>query len=156
MLWILLKVKMKGCGSLRAPSRKACSSGSNLPLFLSSFHAILTSGSDGVFEDTEFKLGGDLATCWTTKLRLYRNYSIKLMLAWETCCRSDLPPSPISPDSCVGWKTNLHSSRIWYALHLSRNCHVGRSSGRARLRFGFRTSAVRLRRVGSDHPTQMP
>lgn len=30
------------------------------------------------------------------KLRLYRNYSIKLMLAWETCCRSDLlpPPSP--------------------------------------------------------------
>ena len=23
-----------------------------------------------------------------TKLRLHRNYSIKLMLAWETCCRS--------------------------------------------------------------------
>lgn len=31
------------------------------------------------------------------KLRLYRHYSIKLMLAWETCCRSDqLPFSPFS------------------------------------------------------------
>lgn len=26
-----------------------------------------------------------------TKLRLYREYSIKLMLAWETCCRSGSP-----------------------------------------------------------------
>ncbi|KAK0733720.1 hypothetical protein B0T26DRAFT_34090 [Lasiosphaeria miniovina] len=26
------------------------------------------------------------------KLRLYRDYSIKLMLAWETCCRSDQTP----------------------------------------------------------------
>lgn len=25
---------------------------------------------------------------WTTRLRLYRYNSIKLMLAWETCCRS--------------------------------------------------------------------
>lgn len=32
------------------------------------------------------------------KLRLYRDYSIKLMLAWETCCRSDsTSPSPLSP-----------------------------------------------------------
>lgn len=29
-----------------------------------------------------------------TKLRLYRDYSIKLMLAWETCCRSDLSSYP--------------------------------------------------------------
>lgn len=29
------------------------------------------------------------------KLRLYRNYSIKLMLAWETCCRSGLKTCPI-------------------------------------------------------------
>lgn len=34
------------------------------------------------------------------KLRLYRDYSIKLMLAWETCCRSDQStpsPPPYSP-----------------------------------------------------------
>lgn len=31
----------------------------------------------------------------TTKLRLYRNYSIKLMLAWETCCRSPIKPFPL-------------------------------------------------------------
>lgn len=33
------------------------------------------------------------------KLRLYRNYSIKLMLAWETCCRSESTPfpQPLSP-----------------------------------------------------------
>jgi Na+/proline symporter len=31
------------------------------------------------------------------KLRLYRNYSIKLMLAWETCCRSDQPSKPPIP-----------------------------------------------------------
>lgn len=29
------------------------------------------------------------------KLRLYRNYSIKLMLAWETCCRSGLKTCPL-------------------------------------------------------------
>lgn len=28
------------------------------------------------------------------KLRLHRDYSIKLMLAWETCCRSNLPSHP--------------------------------------------------------------
>lgn len=33
------------------------------------------------------------------KLRLYRNYSIKLMLAWEKCCRSDETPLP-SPFPC--------------------------------------------------------
>lgn len=36
------------------------------------------------------------------KLRLYRNYSIKLMLAWEMCCRSAsitplIPPSSFPP-----------------------------------------------------------
>lgn len=33
---------------------------------------------------------GDVAAA-STKLRLYREYSIKLMLAWETCCRSRSP-----------------------------------------------------------------
>lgn len=41
------------------------------------------------------------------KLRLYRNYSIKLMLAWETCCRSNISP-PSSPLLvCVGKLTTL-------------------------------------------------
>ncbi|KAI0521141.1 hypothetical protein F5B22DRAFT_39913 [Xylaria bambusicola] len=31
------------------------------------------------------------------KLRLYRNYSIKLMLAWEMCCRFGPPSSPFKP-----------------------------------------------------------
>jgi hypothetical protein len=35
-----------------------------------------------------------LSTAVEMKLRLYRNHSTKLMLAWETCCRSDVPPPP--------------------------------------------------------------
>lgn len=39
--------------------------------------------------------GKDPRDLVNTKLRLYRNYSIKLMLAWETCCRS--ASTPLSP-----------------------------------------------------------
>lgn len=38
---------------------------------------------------------GDRMGLVEMKLRLYRNYSIKLMLAWETCCRSDQTPSSL-------------------------------------------------------------
>jgi len=44
-----------------------------------------------------------------TKLRLYRNYSIKLMLAWEMCCRSDHrqpSPSPFPPLTVL-WNVNF-------------------------------------------------
>ena len=38
------------------------------------------------------------------KLRLHRKYSIKLMLAWETCCRS-----PFSPQTCTMALLTLHN-----------------------------------------------
>lgn len=65
----------------------------------------LTTGADlkQVFprDPTSLVLGGDRVALVEMKLRLYRNYSIKLMLAWETCCRSDtlpiLTPIPLTP-----------------------------------------------------------
>jgi hypothetical protein len=37
-------------------------------------------------------LPGEMLRFVDLKLRLHRNYSIKLMLAWEMCCRSTLSP----------------------------------------------------------------
>lgn len=42
-----------------------------------------------------YLMRGDHEGLVEMKLRLYRNYSIKLMLAWETCCRSGLKTCPI-------------------------------------------------------------
>lgn len=46
------------------------------------------------------------------KLRLYRNYSIKLMLAWETCCRSDLS-FPVIPLSSILTRLGLGSGILF-------------------------------------------
>ena len=42
-----------------------------------------------------------IARAWPMMLRLYRNYSIKIMLAWETCCRFNPPSPPLPFAPCV-------------------------------------------------------
>lgn len=91
-----------------------------------------------------------------TKLRLYREYSIKLMLAWETCCRSRSPflgPIPLFVGLCFA---DLYSPGIRYPVFVpaTRN-HCG-CPGRCGLRLGIGAAFAHLCRSGSHTPSQVP
>lgn len=102
------------------------------------------------------------------KLRLYRDYSIKLMLAWETCCRSDLSSPLLSPFPPLlpsphrhrkkrrKKKANPARPRIRHPVLVPGARHHRRRPGRRHVRPHVGASAAHLRRAGACHPPQVP
>lgn len=55
------------------------------------------------------------------KLRAYRKYSIKLMLAWGTCCRFPFTPTIEMKTADREMFCFIYSTRLRYTTHLSRD-----------------------------------
>src|SRR5437868_4060419 len=93
-------------------------------------------------------------------LRLYRKDSIKLMLAWETCCRFSpilAPHHPSSPKCDHADNSSLRCIRpgIWCTLHISSNRDYCWCAGPCGLCTFVCLTHTDLRLARTDHTTQM-
>jgi hypothetical protein len=90
------------------------------------------------------------------KLRLYRNYSIKLMLAWEKCCRFDLPLIPLRGASILTSSSlNVFSYGIWHLVFIPPISYTRRSSGRHCVRHFVGCATYDFCCCHAHHPSEM-
>ena len=95
-----------------------------------------------------------------TRLRLHRKYSIKLMLAWGTCCRihplSSLPSITVCMPLTRGLCLLCISPRFWHPVHVPSDLNDCRSPGSDRVRLCVGATAASVWLGRTHHPTEVP